>query len=124
MSSDKGTELDDTIYPKEEATEEKKDEILELLKFNLQEKKFPHFTDDELKILLKNFPDINEASYEGCLIKAYDYSVNVGPIKVEVDKKYWIRKAGLFKKKIKKSHKTSNQRGSVRYRSMQRADGT
>lgn len=73
---------------------------IELLKFHLQEKQFPYFSDEDLQLLLEEYPDINEAIYEGCLIKAQDDSVKLGPINTPSNEQYWIRRAKHFRAKI------------------------
>lgn len=70
---------------------------LELLKFNLQEKAFPYFEDTELQLLLEQYGNVTKASYQGCLIKAQDDSINLGPIKTVSNKSYWLRRARLFR---------------------------
>lgn len=67
------------------------------LKFNLQESQFPYFSDDDLNTLLSMYPNINQASYEGCLIKSSDDSVSLGPINTPSNEQYWIRRANHFK---------------------------
>lgn len=70
---------------------------LEKLKFNLQEVNFPYFTDVELQSLLDEYGSVKAASYQGCLIKAQDDSVKLGPIDTISNEKYWLRRARLFK---------------------------
>lgn len=77
-------------------------EELKLLKFNLQEKQFPYFSEEDLKLLLEQYPDVNEATYEGCLIKAQDDSVKLGPIDTPSNEAYWLRRAKHFRAKSKK----------------------
>lgn len=67
------------------------------LKFNLQESQFPYFSDDDLNTLLTMYPNINRASYEGCLIKSSDDSVSLGPINTPNNEQYWLRRANHFK---------------------------
>lgn len=69
----------------------------EQLKFNLQESQFPYFSDDDLNTLLTMYPNINRASYEGCLIKSSNDSVSLGPINTPNNEQYWIRRANHFK---------------------------
>lgn len=69
----------------------------EQLKFNLQETQFPYFSDDDLNTLLSMYPNLNQASYEGCLIKSSDDSVSLGPINTPSNEQYWIRRANHFK---------------------------
>ena len=69
---------------------------LEQLKFNLLESRFPYFSDVELQTLLDQYGDIKTATYNGCLIKAQDDSLNLGPIKMPSNEKFWIRRAKLL----------------------------
>ena len=71
--------------------------LLKQLKFNLQETQFPYFSDEDLKTLLEMYPNINRASYEGCLIKSSNDSVSLGPINTPNNEQYWIRRAIHFK---------------------------
>lgn len=75
---------------------------LDLLKFNLQEKQFPYFDDQDLLLLLEQYPEVNEASYEGCLIKAQNDSVKLGPIDTPSNEEYWLRRAKHFRAKALK----------------------
>ncbi len=77
------------------------DDRLRILKFNLQEKQFPYFDDEDLLLLLELYPDINRASYEGCMIKAQDDSVQIPGITTPNNEQYWLRRAYQFKRKIK-----------------------
>ncbi|MDI6617894.1 MAG: hypothetical protein QME45_04340 [Clostridiales bacterium] len=70
---------------------------LENLKNNLLEDKFPYFTDIDLQNLLTQFNTVQEASYQGCLIKAQDDSVKLGPINTASNEKFWVRRAKLFR---------------------------
>lgn len=76
---------------------------LEILKFNLQERQYPYFSEEELKLLLEiNDKDINKASYQGCLLKAVtDDKIEVSGIKLESNKQYWLKLADYFKSKNK-----------------------
>lgn len=87
------------------------DNLMSQLKFNLQERQFPYFEDEELQVLLDTYPDINEASYEGCLIKAQDDSVSLGPINTPSNEQYWIRRAKHFRAKCAKYR---NATGTIR----------
>lgn len=88
---------------------------LEILKFNLQERQYPYFSDVELQMLIDNNDgDISKASYQGCLMKAQaDDGVNLGPIKTESNRDYWLTLADSFKPSKTYSYNTS----------MKRADG-
>jgi hypothetical protein len=83
---------------------------LELLKFNLQETNYPYFNDSDLQLLLDQYTTVNKASYHGCMIKAQDDSVKLGPINTVSNEKYWLRRAKMFR---------TNATGT-----MKRADGT
>jgi hypothetical protein len=88
---------------------------LEVLKFNLQERQYPYFNDIELQMLLDNYQgDIKKASFQGCLMKAQaDDGVNLGPIKTESNREYWLTLAESYKPKKEYNYNTS----------MKRADG-
>lgn len=88
---------------------------IETLKFNLQERQYPYFSDVELQMLIDNNDgDIQKASYQGCLMKAQaDDSVNLGPIKTESNRDYWLTLADSFKPSKAYNYNTS----------MKRADG-
>lgn len=70
---------------------------LELLTFNLQETNFPYFSEADLQLLLDQHETVKEASYQGCMIKAQDDSVKLGPINTVSNEKYWLRRARMFK---------------------------
>ena len=70
---------------------------IEQLRFNLQETQFPYFSDTDLTTLLTMYPNINRASYEGCLIKSSNDSVSLGPINTPNNEQYWLRRANHFK---------------------------
>lgn len=62
--------------------------------------------------MLELYGSVERASYEGCLIKSYDDSMNLGSvISTPNNSNYWIRMSSKFKPT--KKHKTMN-----------RADGT
>lgn len=88
------------------------DNNLLTLKFHLQEKQFPYFTDDELQELLTMYKDIYEAAYEGCLIKAHDDGIKLGPISANSNEQYWLRRAKHFQLKMDKYR--INATGSMR----------
>lgn len=85
------------------------------LKFNLQENQFPYFSDDDLNTLLTMYPNINRASYEGCLIKSSNDSVSLGPINTPSNEQYWLRRANHFKvlwnRDARAEHRASNGGG-------------
>ena len=72
---------------------------LEVLKFNLQEKEYPYFEDEELKFLLEsNNNDVFKAAYKGCLLKAVaDDQIEVSGIKLNSNREYWLTLAEKFK---------------------------
>ena len=71
---------------------------LEILKFNLQERSYPHFDDAELSLLLeKNNNSMGKASYEGCLMKAEaEDKMEVSGIKLNSNRDYWLTLANKF----------------------------
>ncbi|EQB4335424.1 hypothetical protein ACYJ2V_001111 [Clostridium botulinum] len=85
---------------------------LHVLKFNLQERQFPYFSDEELEMLLENNDsDIKKASYQGCIMKAQaDDGVNLGPLKTESNRSYWLTLANSFKTKEAYNYNTSLKR--------------
>lgn len=96
---------------------------LEKLKFNLQERQYPYFTDIELELLLENYNDnIWKASFQGCLLKANaDDSVTLGPLKTSSNRDYWL---GLAQQYQEENVKTNTSSTDVGYyvTSMKRAD--
>lgn len=82
---------------------------LDLMKFNLQETQFPYFSDEQLTQMLELYGSVKSASYQGCMIKAQDDSVKLGPINTVSNEKYWLRRARMFR---------SSATGTI-----QRADG-
>lgn len=70
---------------------------IEQLKFNLQETNFPYFSDADLQILLDTYTTVQAASFNGCMIKAQDDSVKLGPINTTSNEKYWLRRAKMFR---------------------------
>lgn len=89
--------------------------LLEILKFNLQEKEYPYFEDSDLQLLLEtNDNNVNKASYKGCLMKASaDDKLEVSGVKLESNRSYWLTLAETFKPQKTYSYQTS----------MKRADG-
>ena len=86
---------------------------LEILKFNLQEKEYPYFDDDDLQLLLdKNDGNVQAASYEGCLKKAAaDDKLEISGIKLSSNREYWLTLAETFKVATKSSgYKTCMRR--------------
>jgi len=72
---------------------------LEILKFNLQEKEYPYFDNEDLQLLLdKNDGNVQAASYEGCLKKAAaDDKLEISGIKLTSNREYWLTLAKQFK---------------------------
>lgn len=72
---------------------------LDILKFNLQEKEYPYFDDEDLQLLIdKNDGDMQAASYEGCMKKAVaDDSLTLSDIKLTSNREYWLSLAKQFK---------------------------
>jgi hypothetical protein len=75
---------------------------IEILKFNLQERAYPYFKDEELQLLLDtNNSDVAKASYKGCLLKAAaDDAMEVSGIKLKSNREYWLTLAETFKTEI------------------------
>lgn len=70
---------------------------LERLKFYLLEDKFPYFSDADLENLMAEYDDVKVAAYNGCLIKAQDDSVKLGPISTPSNERFWLRRAQKFR---------------------------
>ena len=70
---------------------------VEKLKFYLLETKFPYFEESELQTLLDVYPDVMIAVYQGCLIKAQDDSVALGPINTVSNENFWLRRSKQFR---------------------------
>ena len=85
---------------------------LELIKFNLQEREYPYFEDEELEILLEsNDNDVKKASYQGCLLKAAaDDKLEVSGVKLSSNREYWLTLAETFREKESFNYKTSMRR--------------
>lgn len=83
---------------------------LNILKFNLQEKEYPYFDDEDIQLLLdKNNGDVQIASYEGCLKKAVsDDELTVSGITLKSNREYWLTLAKQFKPAT--SYQTSMKR--------------
>jgi len=70
---------------------------IDLLKFNLQEKTFPYFDDEDLQLLLdKNSNNVIKASYEGCMLKAQNDAIKLGPLSTNSNENYWLRLAEQY----------------------------
>ncbi|NFC27833.1 hypothetical protein EXM98_04070 [Clostridium botulinum] len=96
---------------------------IEILKFNLQERQYPYFEDVEINVLLEtNNNDINKASWKGCLLKSADDGTNLGPLKTESNRDYWLGLAEQYKSDYERS--LSNNGTTTGYKtSMRRVDG-
>lgn len=72
---------------------------IDLLKFNLQERRFPFFEDEELNnLLLKNNGDVDAASYEGLILKAENTGMNVSGVTTKDSASYFKMLASHFVK--------------------------
>ena len=95
---------------------------LEQLKFNLQETQFPYFSEADLNTLLAMYPNINRASYEGCLIKSSNDAVSLGPISTPSNEQYWVRRANHFKSLWMRDERDENMKNGGGSLSWRRAD--
>lgn len=93
---------------------------IELLKFKLQEQTYPYFSDEDIDKLLDMYPNINQAAYEGCMLKSADDSVSLGPINTPNNSAYWLRLAKKYYRQW--MNDTKKERGSGGYYSARRAD--
>ncbi|WKV08194.1 hypothetical protein Q2T46_11715 [Thermoanaerobacterium sp. CMT5567-10] len=73
---------------------------LESLKNNLLEDKFPYFSDEDLQNLLTQYTTVQEASYQGCLIKSQDDSISLGGLKTSSNSSFWLKRAKLFRNNL------------------------
>lgn len=99
-------------------------EGIEILKFNLQERQYPYFDDNELTMLLQNNDNnINKASWKGCLLKANaDDGINLdGALKTESNRVYWLGLAENYKSDYEKEGNGTSGSGYKTY--MTRSDG-
>lgn len=95
---------------------------LEQLRFNLQETQFPYFSDTDLNTLLSMYPNVNRASYEGCLIKSSNDSVSLGPINTPNNEMYWLRRANHFKALWHRDERAEQRKANGNGLSWRRAD--
>lgn len=86
--------------------------LLEELKFNLQEREYPYFSDSELQLLLKQYDNnVQKASYKGCVLKAAaDDKLEIAGVKLSSNREYWLTLAMEFQEKESYNYKTSMQR--------------
>ncbi|ACQ53875.1 hypothetical protein HYH82_06725 [Clostridium botulinum] len=98
---------------------------IEIIKFNLQERQYPYFEDAEVDVLLEtNDNDINKASWKGCLFKANaDDAVNMGPLKTESNREYWLGLAEQYKSDYERSLSNSGTTTTGYKTAMRRIDG-
>ncbi|AJE09790.1 hypothetical protein [Clostridium botulinum] len=97
---------------------------LEVLRFNLQERQYPYFEDAELEMLIENNENnVLKSSWKGCLLKATaDDGTNLGPLKTESNRDYWLGLAEQYKSDYERS--LSNNGTTTGYKtSMRRVDG-
>lgn len=102
------------------------DDNFRKLKFNLQEQEFPYFSDNDLMYLLEEYEGVTEASYEGCLIKAQNDSIKLGPINTPSNEEYWLRRAEHFHLKLLAEQRLEAKRKNGNYGScivFKRSDG-
>lgn len=98
---------------------------LELLKFNVQEREYPYFEDEELEMLLiSNDNNVLKASWKGCLLKAStDDQIKVGPVETKsTNSSYWLNLAETYKEEYIKEQDKNKQSAGYKT-SMARADG-
>ena len=82
---------------------------LERLKGYLLESTFPTFEDSDLQSLLDlHSGDVGEAAFDGCMQKAQDDSISLGPIKLNSNEKFWLRRAGMVKAMEYKYQRANN----------------
>ena len=68
------------------------------LKEYLLESDFPYFEDEELQSLLRiHNGDVAQAAFDGCMQKAQDDSIKLGPIQIQSNEKFWLRRASMVK---------------------------
>lgn len=96
---------------------------IEVLKFNLQERQYPYFDEEELNLLLEtNDNSVNKASWKGCLLKSTaDDGVSLGPLKTESNREYWLGLAKEYESDFR-NEGTVITTGGYKTR-MKRADG-
>lgn len=100
------------------------DAPLEVLKFNLQERQYPYFEDAELYMLLENNEsNVLKASWKGCLLKANaDDGLNIGTIKTNSNREYWLGMAEGYKSDYEISIRVDSSASGYKT-SMVRVDG-
>jgi hypothetical protein len=99
---------------------------IDLLKFNLQERTYPYFTEEgELALLLEaNGGSVSKASYQGCLLKAEaEDSMEVTGVKLSSNRDYWITLANKYLLDVKAEEAAAKAASNVYITSRQRSDG-
>lgn len=83
-------------------TQEQKEAAIKTIQFDLEERKFPFFTEEELPFLLEknlNVPDL--AIYDGLMKKARIDSIKLpSGLEKPNNREYWLSLAGMFREKI------------------------
>lgn len=100
--------------------------LLEILKFNLQEREYPYFEDSDLGLLLEtNDNDVKKASYKGCLLKAAaDDELEISGVKLSSNREYWLTLAKSFQADIATDLAIKTEASNSGYKtSMRRVDG-
>lgn len=70
---------------------------LELLKFNLEEERFPYFTDKELTMSLELYKTVESATYYMALKKSQNTGFSVSGLSVNDTSDYFKRIAARFR---------------------------
>lgn len=99
---------------------------LEKLKFNLQERQYPYFDDDELQLLLENNNNnVLKSSFKGCLLKANaDDGLTIDTLKFNSNREYWLGLAEQYQDEFNKSSINISTSTTGYYpTSMKRVDG-
>lgn len=99
---------------------------LDVLKINLNESKYPVFSDEELNNLLEvNDNNVLKASWRGCIMKAnVKKKIKVGPIESEnASPDYWNSLASIYQADYFLEQENLKPIKSIGYKtSMRRAD--
>lgn len=70
---------------------------LELLKFNLEEKRFPYFTDEELTMSLELYGTVESATYNMALRKSQNTGFSASGLSVNDTSNYFKRIAARYR---------------------------
>ncbi|MDO4721429.1 MAG: hypothetical protein Q4A78_12255 [Peptostreptococcaceae bacterium] len=83
-------------------TQEQKEAAIQTIRFDLEERKFPFFTEEELPFLLeKNLNVVDLAIYDGLMKKARVDSIKLpSGLEKPNNREYWLSLAERFKEKI------------------------